>query len=203
MTLGQHLKTSQVTEKNFAEFRPILADVLNRASLSSKRIWIAGHSLGGGLALIFLKKLLVSPQFKPLVAGTYTIGAPWIGDTAYAEDFDFVTNSMLARVVRMRYQNDLISILNPKNKFARESQLAVLTRDGGCLLEDRLMALFKVNPGMWFHRNKGMCSLNLSREEADRFANKNRTRLEDKEALADHSFFNYLKVLAKLRLNQK
>jgi hypothetical protein len=108
------IKETQARQQKYSVFRPVLSDVLMRAKVNQKRIWVAGHSLGGAMALIFLKKMLSFPEYRELVAGAYTIGAPLIGDNAFAEKFDFMKRTMVARVVRFRFEKDLVALLNCK-----------------------------------------------------------------------------------------
>ena len=101
-TEEQLRKEMELTEKKYSQFRPILANVLKRAQLQKKRIWIAGHSLGGAMGLMFFKKLLTLPEYSGLAAGAYTIGAPRIGNGAFAGNFDRKISSMFFRVVRIQ-----------------------------------------------------------------------------------------------------
>lgn len=60
----------------FEEVYIDIQEVLNREELSSKPLFITGHSLGGALATIAAKKL----KHAGGIASCYTFGAPRVGD---------------------------------------------------------------------------------------------------------------------------
>jgi hypothetical protein len=197
------VEETQARQQKYSVFRPVLSDVLMRAKVNQKRIWVAGHSLGGAMALIFLKKILSFPEYRELVAGTYTIGAPRIGDNTFAEKFDFMKRSMVARVVRFRYEKDIVALLNPRSHFGQDSQLVQLTKKRGCLIQDRLLQLFKINQGSLFHRNMGNCSVLSGKEESFPEVKEIKSGAQLTESIGDHNFFNYIELLGFLKKNQK
>ena len=69
------------------------------ASCGSRRIWVAGHSLGGALAALAAADTLFIAG-APL-AGLYTYGQPRVGDRQFASQFDSALRS-----VSFRYVND-------------------------------------------------------------------------------------------------
>lgn len=186
----------QNKQQKYSVFRPVLLDVLNRAQRNQKRIWVAGHSLGGAMGLLFLKKLLVFPEYRDLVAGAYTIGAPRIGDDTFAKNFDLMKRSMLSRIVRLRYEKDLVALLNPRNQFAQDSQLVQLTKKGSCFIQDRLLQLFKMNQSGWFHKNMANCTWSSGSEETFPEVADIDSTGKLTESIADHSFFNYIETLS-------
>jgi hypothetical protein len=55
---------------------------------SKKRLYITGHSLGGGLATVFLVKLIKNDSpLLDIFAGIYTYGQPNVGDINFAKAF--------------------------------------------------------------------------------------------------------------------
>jgi hypothetical protein len=59
-----------------------------RQRKSKKKLYITGHSLGGGLATVFLAKLLKNNSpLLDIFAGIYTYGQPNVGDTNFAKAF--------------------------------------------------------------------------------------------------------------------
>lgn len=59
-----------------------------RQQKSKKHLYITGHSLGGGLATVFLAKLLKDDSpLLDIFAGIYTYGQPNVGDINFAKAF--------------------------------------------------------------------------------------------------------------------
>ncbi|KAG2225333.1 hypothetical protein INT45_005577 [Circinella minor] len=76
-----------------------------------KRFFIAGHSLGGALATVFLAKMLQSES--PLLnhfSGLYTYGQPKVGDVEFTRAFypEFTT-----KIFHHAYNNDLVARVPP------------------------------------------------------------------------------------------
>jgi len=63
----------------------IASDAQRYNPASNKQIWIAGHSLGGALAVL-LTAMLIADEVP--VAGLYTYGAPRVGNKAFEEAFN-------------------------------------------------------------------------------------------------------------------
>jgi triacylglycerol lipase len=77
---------------------------------ASRRVWFAGHSLGGALAT------LAADRF-PASAGICTIGSPLIGDSAFAHGFDARFGSRALRYVN---NADIVTHVPPPVPFGYE-----------------------------------------------------------------------------------
>ncbi|HKJ90693.1 MAG TPA: lipase family protein, partial [Oceanipulchritudo sp.] len=76
--------------------------------------WVTGHSLGGALAHLFVARWLAANSArKRHLAGSYTFGAPRIGDKAFAR---FLDTTSPGRVVRLVNDLDLV----PRVPFASQ-----------------------------------------------------------------------------------
>jgi Predicted lipase len=84
--------------------RDILIRKLNRLS-TAKRLFIAGHSLGGSLAVLAALDISVNTGFKnPIV---YTYGSPRVGDPVFASRF----NQVVKNSIRIYNIHDIIPTL--------------------------------------------------------------------------------------------
>ncbi|GBB86468.1 hypothetical protein RclHR1_01290012 [Rhizophagus clarus] len=73
---------------------------------SKKRLYIAGHSLGGGLATVFLAKLLKDDSpLLDIFAGIYTYGQPNVGDINFAKAFG---PELGKKMFHHAYNNDVV-----------------------------------------------------------------------------------------------
>ena len=193
-------KASAFRQQN-QSFRPFLSEVLMRAEKSKKRIWIVGHSLGGALAILFADQLLSSKVSAPLVAGVITAGAPMVGDKTFAAALDSKMSSDLGKVLRFRYEHDLIStinpnaVLNPKKALSPDSLTVLLSLDGRCgLFHSKDMSNLS-NHSTALGESAKACS-------GESFAAFDKTLSPPKdniERILDHNITNYLSSLAKLR----
>ncbi|CAG8553472.1 25907_t:CDS:2 [Dentiscutata erythropus] len=80
-----------------------------------KRLFITGHSLGGGLAIAFLAKLIQhdSPLLN-ILAGVYTYGQPKVGDIEFVKSFGpEISKKMFHHV----YNNDVICRVPPWDPY--------------------------------------------------------------------------------------
>lgn len=83
--------------------KPIL-DLL-KTKPATKTLWIAGHSIGGSLAVLCALDVSYNTKFKnPIV---YTFGAPKTGDPRFADVF----NKRIARCVQIVNRNDMAPLL--------------------------------------------------------------------------------------------
>ncbi|RIA87180.1 Alpha/Beta hydrolase protein [Glomus cerebriforme] len=74
-----------------------------------KRLYIAGQSLGGGLATVFLAKLLINNSpLLDIFAGMYTFGQPNVGDINFAKAFG---PELGKKMFNHAYNNDVVSRL--------------------------------------------------------------------------------------------
>lgn len=71
-----------------------------------RKLWVAGHSLGGALANLFSAQMVNDyPGSEDAIGGVYTFGQPRVGDLQYAQ---FVNEKMGQRFFRFVNGNDLI-----------------------------------------------------------------------------------------------
>lgn len=74
-----------------------------------QRLWVTGHSMGGALANLIANEFCSEGRVP--VAGTYTFGAPRVGDAAFAE-------LCLAPHYRVENQHDLVPHIPPPPSLA-------------------------------------------------------------------------------------
>jgi hypothetical protein len=71
-----------------------------------RKLWVAGHSLGGALANLFCAQMANDyPGSEEAIGGVYTFGQPRVGDLQFAQ---FVNEKMGQRFFRFVNGNDLI-----------------------------------------------------------------------------------------------
>ena len=111
--------------------------------VDDKEIWIAGHSLGGALAVL-LAATLVENDID--VAGLYTYGAPRVGDTTFARQL----NRSLKKSANWRVVNegDLVPHLPSELRFSHTGTRRLLTKDG-VRSDDRTWDSFKKEIWGW------------------------------------------------------
>lgn len=81
----------------------------HRGTSSSRKLWIAGHSLGGALATTAATRLLAEDLFKERdIAAVYTFGQPRVGDAHYAEQYE-----LTAKHFRLMHANDIVTRVPP------------------------------------------------------------------------------------------
>lgn len=93
-----------------ADSKSFLGEFLERVAHSQKRVWITGHSLGGGLAVLMGSQIYMNPKLADIAAEIYTFGAPMVGNQVFTHSLPEKWNSKKFRFV---YQNDLIARINP------------------------------------------------------------------------------------------
>ncbi|PKC15233.1 alpha/beta-hydrolase [Rhizophagus irregularis] len=77
-----------------------------RQQKSKKHLYITGHSLGGGLATVFLAKLLKDDSpLLDIFAGIYTYGQPNVGDINFAKAFG---PELGKKMFHHAYNNDVV-----------------------------------------------------------------------------------------------
>eukprot|EP00903_Cladosiphon_okamuranus_P008421 g8095.t1 len=79
-----------------------------------RKLYIAGHSLGGALATVAAARLAFEDDIN--IAGVYTVGSPRVFDPDFARKFDAKVNhdtAMKDKVFRGRNNNDVITDLPP------------------------------------------------------------------------------------------
>ena len=83
---------------------PAIATLLTDHGAKDKKLWIAGHSLGGGLAA--LAGAMCQWENGLDVSGVYTFGSPRIADEAFARHYP-------VPLLRFENRNDLVPHLPP------------------------------------------------------------------------------------------
>lgn len=95
----------------FESVEPLLLRKLAEINERGDRIWITGHSLGGGLATLMTARLLRAREegadFD--VAGLYTFGSPRVGNKAFAARFRDAVARAGVHVVRVRNADDVVT----------------------------------------------------------------------------------------------
>lgn len=95
---------------NYAGFRTHLVNTINKFGGKSKKIWITGHSLGGGLAQLFGYLLKKIDNIE--ADGIYVYNSPHPGDTDFASEMNQIFSE--GRVQRFEFLDDPISKLPPR-----------------------------------------------------------------------------------------
>lgn len=95
----------------FESVEPLLLQKLNEVTERGDKIWVTGHSLGGGLATLMAARLLRARDEGASIdlAGMYTFGSPRVGDKAFAARFRGAAERHGAHVVRVRNENDVVT----------------------------------------------------------------------------------------------
>ncbi|CAN0019804.1 unnamed protein product [Scytosiphon promiscuus] len=81
---------------------------------SERKLYVAGHSLGGALATIAAARLVLVDNMN--IAGIYTIGSPRVFDSKLASVFDQTVNhgtAMKDKYFRCRNNNDVVPRMPP------------------------------------------------------------------------------------------
>lgn len=96
---------------NYGGFRTDLVNTIKKYGGQSKKIWITGHSLGGGLAQLFgyLLKKIDNIQ----ATGIYVYNSPHPGDVDFATEMDLLFTN--GRLQRFEFLDDPISQLPPQS----------------------------------------------------------------------------------------
>ncbi|MFK7732481.1 MAG: lipase family protein, partial [Pseudomonadales bacterium] len=83
----------------------------NRGTESRRKLWIAGHSLGGALATTAAARLLGEGLFNQQdIAGVYTFGQPRVGDPQFAARYPLDSKHF-----RLMHANDIVTKVPPKS----------------------------------------------------------------------------------------
>lgn len=108
----------------------LLSTIMGMRSGDNPSIWIAGHSLGGALAMI---AALWLQQRRVTSTGTFTLGAPRVGDHSFARLFAGSYSGALHRYV---HEDDPVPLLPPdRMAYVQVGAPHVISREGELLLE--------------------------------------------------------------------
>eukprot|EP00904_Undaria_pinnatifida_P002284 jgi/Undpi1/12056/HiC_scaffold_4.g01754.m1 len=141
-----------------------------------RKLYVAGHSLGGALATIAGARLAFEHDIK--LAGIYTIGSPRVFDLQLAAKFDDKMNHGTAlkdKYFRCRNNNDIVPRVVPP-PYAHVGTEVYLNRNG---------QIRRVTP--W--------DLILGRYDSYK-------KLEFGDTIADHSASEYIRIFEKLALDE-
>ncbi|NUO50402.1 MAG: lipase family protein, partial [Polyangiaceae bacterium] len=114
----------------FESVEPVLMKKLTEIAERGDRIWITGHSLGGGLATLMAARLLRAREEGATfdVAGVYTFGSPRVGNKAFAAKFRDAVTKAGTNAVRVRNADDVVtSIPGLLLEYEHVGTLAYLT----------------------------------------------------------------------------
>ncbi len=95
----------------FESVEPLLLQKLGEVAERGDRIWITGHSLGGGLATLMAARLLRARDegLDLELAGLYTFGSPRVGNKAFAARFRDAIAKAGVHAVRVRNADDVVT----------------------------------------------------------------------------------------------
>jgi len=142
-----------------------------------KKIWCAGHSLGGALAMLAFYRLA---QSKADLGGLYTFGQPCLGNKKFARDFNLKLRKISFRLVS---EGDLTAWVPPRIlNYAHCGRLIYLKSYGRSYQED-----FPVKTGFDRAGKNIVKAGEYYRFLRDRFP----------ERVKAHSLVNYLLLLKK------
>jgi pimeloyl-ACP methyl ester carboxylesterase len=85
-------------------FSRITAEIL-RPGYKNLRFWLAGHSLGGALAMLYAWRFFTA-YHQMIFSGIYTFGQPRVGDRSFRDLYDF--SGLKARTFRVVHANDIV-----------------------------------------------------------------------------------------------
>lgn len=82
----------------------------NKINYMDLNIRVTGHSLGAGLATLFVDHLLNNLEFNPQQVSLITFASPRVGDKEFA---DSLAEKLKGRVLRVNIKNDLVTGICP------------------------------------------------------------------------------------------
>jgi triacylglycerol lipase len=124
----------------------IASDTQKYNPSGTKQIWIAGHSLGGALAVL-LTAMLVADDIP--VAGLYTYGAPRVGDNTFEEAF----NQRFANAFRVVNEDDMVPHLPPEFLgYSHTGKRVLFSRDGIRQDDQNTWQEFQAQMGSWMSK---------------------------------------------------
>jgi len=85
LTTGYGGKVHKGFKQAYAKVRSVLKEKLKAHNAENKTLWLTGHSLGGGVAVLAAYDL---KQEGYKVNGVYTIGQPRVGNASFSNSFD-------------------------------------------------------------------------------------------------------------------
>ena len=133
-------------------------------------LWIAGHSLGGALAVLLALQLSKTSGIK--LAGLVTFGQPKVGDAALAQS---ITQQLLPYYRRYVNQRDIVPQLPPLPGYQHSGQL--------CYFDD--LGQLHRNPARWLMLlDQALCTQAQAQAALH-------------EYVSDHKMKNYVSLLAR------
>lgn len=110
-----HQGFKEAVDSVWPAVRDILAS-LGGAEGNGRRLWMTGHSLGGGMAVLAADRL-------GSVQGVYTYGAPRTGDRRFRNDY-------YARTYRVVHNNDIVPKVPPRVPYRHVGQCRFIDDNG-------------------------------------------------------------------------
>ena len=110
-----HRTTEGVHAGFLAGLEAVCDEVRAAAGQAAGGLYLAGHSLGGAIAAVAVRRLLDERVVAPdRLLGVYTIGMPRPGDGTYARDYDAAGGGILGRrTYRLIYGDDIVPRVPP------------------------------------------------------------------------------------------
>lgn len=107
-----HEPTGKVHRGFLANLEAVWDDMLVGLAKASgvETLYVAGHSLGGAMAVLAAARLLRMPAYREALRGVYTYGQPAVGDESFAEFGDDLIGDRLFRHI---YHHDIVPQLPP------------------------------------------------------------------------------------------
>lgn len=90
---------------NYAGFKTHLVNSIKKFGGETKKVWITGHSLGGGMAQLFA--YLLKKEDNITAQGVYVYNSPHPGDVAFANELNTILGK--TRIQRFEFLDDPIS----------------------------------------------------------------------------------------------
>ena len=104
--------------------------IVTEMRTAEQPIWIAGHSLGGALAVLTGAILQLDAENPISVQGVYTFGQPRVGNMAFASGFD---KSFKDQAYRLVNNNDIVPHVPPTGLLLRywhTKRMLYITKEG-------------------------------------------------------------------------
>ncbi|HZO16020.1 MAG TPA: lipase family protein [Polyangiaceae bacterium] len=123
--------------------QPMLEATLEELEGTDTRIYVTGHSLGGGLATLLVADILRKKEagVSLNLRSMYNIGSPRVGDSGFKAMFDEAAAYHGVTVMRIRNYDDIVTRVPLLQDWAHVDQLVYLT--------DTAITMPTEDPGYW------------------------------------------------------
>jgi hypothetical protein len=111
--------------------RPMLSATLKELEGTGTRIYVTGHSLGGGLATLLVADMLRSMEagVDLDLRGLYNVGSPRVGDGGFKAKFDELATRQGVNVMRIRNRKDIVTRVPLVQEWTHVDQRVYLTEE--------------------------------------------------------------------------